>query len=251
MKRRELLNRSLAVTGAGGFLSIGAMGQAEAPKPSDPEPQVNDIAKYPKCNYCGMDRKRFHHSRMLLAYLDGTAEGVCSIRCAATSLTLNVGRGTKGIWVGDNASTDEIKPLTDENIANLAESDYFGFMRQNEKLLKHGKVTDYTQIYENNRLTLAFVFPLETPVDPRKGVFDYRVYDPDYFIDFGYVKDDPVELEGTLPAGCSWELKPMMTDEELEAKRNFLAQQPVDWVNQTGEDFGSLFARPVVVTCKS
>ena len=68
---------------------------------------------------------------------------------------------------------------------------------------------------------------------------------------FGYVKDDPVELEGTLPAGCSWELKPMMTDEELEAKRNFLAQQPVDWVNQTGEDFGSLFARPVVVTCKS
>ena len=146
---------------------------------------------------------------------------------------------------------DEIKPLTDENIANLAESDYFGFMRQNEKLLKHGKVTDYTQIYENNRLTLAFVFPLETPVDPRKGVFDYKVYDPDYFIDFGYVKDDPVELEGTLPAGCSWELKPMMTDEELEAKRNFLAQQPVDWVNQTGEDFGSLFARPVVVTCKS
>lgn len=146
---------------------------------------------------------------------------------------------------------EEIKPLTDENIANLAESDYFGFMRQNEKLLKHGKVTDYTQIYENNRLTLAFVFPLETPVDPRKGVFDYKVYDPDYFIDFGYVKDDPVELEGTLPAGCSWELKPMMTDEELEAKRNFLAQQPVDWVNQTGEDFGSLFARPVVVTCKS
>ena len=111
---------------------------------------------------------------------------------------------------------DEIKPLTDENIANLAESDYFAMMRQNNKPLPHGKVTDYTQIYENNRLTLAFVFPLETPVDPRKGVFDYKVYDPDYFIDFGYVKDDPVELEGTLPAGCSWELKPMMTDEELE-----------------------------------
>lgn len=144
---------------------------------------------------------------------------------------------------------DEIKPLTDENIANLAESDYFGFMRQDEKLLKHGKVTDYTQIYESGRLTLAFVFPLETPVDPRKGVFDYKVYDPDYFIDFAYMKDDPVELEGALPPGCKWELKPLLSDEELETKRNFLAQQPMDWVNQTGEDFGSLFARPVVVTC--
>ena len=28
---------------------------------------------------------------------------------------------------------DEIKPLTDENIANLAESDYFGFMRLDGK----------------------------------------------------------------------------------------------------------------------
>ena len=135
MKRRELLNRSLAVAGAGGFLSIGAMGQDEAPKPSDPEPQVNDIAKHPKCNYCGMDRKRFHHSRMLLAYLDGTAEGVCSIRCAATSLTLNVGRGTKGIWVGDNASTDEIKPLTDAEKANyLIGSSLRGVMTRRSKV---------------------------------------------------------------------------------------------------------------------
>ncbi len=121
---------------------------------------------------------------------------------------------------------DEIKPLTDENIANLAESDYFGFMRQNEKLLKHGKVTDYTQIYENNRLTLAFVFPLETPVDPRKACSTTRSMIPTTSFDFGYMKDDPVELEGALPPGCSWELKPLLTDEELEAKRNFLAQQP-------------------------
>lgn len=145
---------------------------------------------------------------------------------------------------------EEIKPLTEENIASLAESNYFGFLRQNSKLLPHGKVTDYTQIYENNLLTLAFVLPLATPVDPRKGSFDYKVYDPDFFISFDYMKDAPVELEGTLPQGCTWELKPVLTDEELEAKRNFLASKSIDWVNDTGEDFGSLFARPVVVTCK-
>lgn len=146
---------------------------------------------------------------------------------------------------------DEIKPLTDENIKSLAESNYFGFMRQGGKLLPHGAVADYAQTYDGSRLTLFFVLPLATPVDPRKGEFDYKVYDPDFFISFDYVKDAPVELEGTLPQGCSWELKPLLSDEELEAKRNFLSEKGKDWVNETGEDFGSLFARPVVVTCGS
>jgi|JI10StandDraft_1071094.scaffolds.fasta_scaffold38664_5 ABC-type uncharacterized transport system substrate-binding protein len=144
---------------------------------------------------------------------------------------------------------DEIKPLTDENIANLAESDYFGFMRLDGKALPHAPVTDYAQTYNANRLTLYFVLPLATPVDPRKGRFQYQVYDPDFFISFDYVKDDPVELEGKLPQGCRWELKPFMSDAEIEAKRNFLSEKGADWTNDTGEDFGSLFARPVVVTC--
>jgi ABC-type uncharacterized transport system substrate-binding protein len=145
---------------------------------------------------------------------------------------------------------EEIKPLTIENIKNLEESDFFGFMRLDGKRLPHGEVTDYVQTYNNNRLTLYFVLPLQTPVDPRRGAFNFKIYDPDFFIDFTYVKDDPVALEGTLPAGCSWELQPLLTDEELEQKRNFLAEKSVDWQNDTGEDFGSVFARPVAVTCK-
>lgn len=150
-----------------------------------------------------------------------------------------------------NYEPDEIKPLTDENISSLAESDYFGFMRMDGKALPHGKVTDYAQTYNANRLTLYFVLPLATAVDPRKGRFQYQVYDPDFFISFDYVKDDPVELEGSLPQGCNWELKPFLSDAEIEAKRNFLAEKGADWTNDTGEDFGSLFARPVVVTCGS
>ncbi len=144
---------------------------------------------------------------------------------------------------------DEIKPLTVENIESLAESNYFGHLRLDGKILAHGKVTDYAQTFNNNRLTLYFVLPLETPVDPRKGAFEARIYDPDFFIAFDYAKDDPVDLEGQLPQGCSMELKPFLSDAEIETKRNFLADKGVDWQNDTGEDFGSLFARPLVVTC--
>jgi ABC-type uncharacterized transport system substrate-binding protein len=148
-------------------------------------------------------------------------------------------------------SPDEIKPLTEENIKSLSESDYFVFMRQSGKLLPQGQVSNYAQTYNDARLTLFFDVPLATPVDPRAGEFDYKVYDPDFFIAFDYVKDDPTDMEGELPQGCSRELKPVLTDEELMAKRDFLASKDASWQNDTGEDFGSIFAQPVVVTCGS
>lgn len=135
MNRRHMITSVLAAAAAGSLGSTllaaqGGMGmgrgmgmgapaqKASAPaKPSDPEPNVNDIEKYPRCAYCNMDRKRFHFSRMLIAYEDGTVDGLCSIRCAMTSLTMNMSRGPKGFWVGDNASTTEIKPLIDAQTA--------------------------------------------------------------------------------------------------------------------------------------
>ena len=43
----------------------------------------NDIKKHPSCQYCGMDRKHFAHSRMLVHHKHGKSVGVCSIFCAA------------------------------------------------------------------------------------------------------------------------------------------------------------------------
>lgn len=80
-------------------------------KPADPQANVNDIEKYPKCPYCGMDRRQYHHSRMLIQYSDDLADGTCSLHCAAISLSLNVDREPKAIWVGDNAVAGEPKPL--------------------------------------------------------------------------------------------------------------------------------------------
>ena len=114
-----------------GAMAAGAQAQTAA----DAEPQVNDIEKYPKCGYCGMDRKQFHHSRMLVQYGNGAVEGVCSIRCLATSLARFVGRGTKGVWVGDNASAAETKPLCDAERAHyLVGSSLRGVMTRRSKV---------------------------------------------------------------------------------------------------------------------
>jgi len=70
--------------------------------------QVNDIKQQPSCKYCGMDRMKFNHSRMLIEYDDGTSIGTCSIHCAAVELALSIDKIPKALMVGDFISKDLI-----------------------------------------------------------------------------------------------------------------------------------------------
>lgn len=145
MDRRAALKLSLL---AGASLAVGTQ-QAQAAvcegdgtpnqfipkKPADPQANINDIEKYAKCPYCGMDRKQYHHSRMLVQYSDDLADGTCSLHCTAISLSLNIDREPKAIWVGDNAAPGEIKPLVEVDKATfLIGSKIPGVMTANSKV---------------------------------------------------------------------------------------------------------------------
>lgn len=145
MDRRDLLKLSLA---AGAGLAASAA-QAQAPacaadgtpaqfvpkRPADPKAAENDIEKFPKCPYCGMDRKQFHHSRMLVQYSDDLPDGTCSLHCAAISLAVNVDREPKAIYVGDNAAAGDQKPLVEVGKATfLVGSSLKGVMTKRSKV---------------------------------------------------------------------------------------------------------------------
>ena len=61
----------------------------------------DDVATQASCKYCGMDRKTFAHSRMLVTYEDGSSMGTCSLHCTAVELALNIDKTPKSIEVGD------------------------------------------------------------------------------------------------------------------------------------------------------
>jgi nitrous oxide reductase accessory protein NosL len=121
--RRQAL-KALAVTGLAGYaISRGSLAQAAAcegdgtpmqfiPKTKpDSDPLKDELAKYPKCPYCGMDRKQYHHSRHLIHYADDLVDGTCSLHCAAISLAINLDRGPKAIYAADFGAAAEVKPL--------------------------------------------------------------------------------------------------------------------------------------------
>ena len=120
MNRRDLLKIS-ALAGLG---AVAAGARAEAActtdgtpnqfipkKAADAQPLDNELTKYPKCPYCGMDRKEHHATRMLVQYSDDLVDGVCSIHCLSLSLGLNIDREPKLILGPDYASSAEPRPL--------------------------------------------------------------------------------------------------------------------------------------------
>lgn len=142
MNRRDLLKLS-ALTG---IAAVSTQARAEActtdgtpnqfipKKAPDAKPLENDIEKYQKCPYCGMDRKEHNKTRMLVQYSDDLADGVCSIHCLALSLSLNIDREPKGIWGPDFGSTVEPRPLLPvDNLTYLIGADLKHAMTKKSK----------------------------------------------------------------------------------------------------------------------
>jgi nitrous oxide reductase accessory protein NosL len=61
----------------------------------------SDIEDHRSCAHCGMDRKAYGFSRMLVQYDDGAVAGVCSLHCAVSELDANPGRTVKTLLVAD------------------------------------------------------------------------------------------------------------------------------------------------------
>jgi copper chaperone NosL len=64
----------------------------------------DDIDAHRSCASCGMDRKAYGYSRMLIQYEDGTMVGTCSLHCAVVKLDANPGRTVKSLLVADRDS---------------------------------------------------------------------------------------------------------------------------------------------------
>jgi nitrous oxide reductase accessory protein NosL len=77
---------------AGLFLLTGIAAYGQVPP---------DVQAHKNCKYCGMDREKFAHSRMLIEYGDGSSFGSCSIHCAAIDMAQALDKQPKAIQVGD------------------------------------------------------------------------------------------------------------------------------------------------------
>lgn len=146
-ERRQIL-RILAATGAtAGVAALSSPAVAATcehdgtplqfvPKTMpDSKPLDNELTKYPKCPYCGMDRRQYQHSRHLVHYQDDRVDATCSLHCTALSLALNLDRGPKAVYAADFGAKADPKPLINVDEATyLVGSKLPGVMTKQSKV---------------------------------------------------------------------------------------------------------------------
>ena len=58
-----------------------------------------------------------------------------------------------------------------------------------DKLVQLKEPVDYSVDYDKTLLTLHFTLPLETPLDPKGKDVAVDVYDPSFFVAFGFATE--------------------------------------------------------------
>lgn len=147
---------------------------------------------------------------------------------------------------GKPPTREELAPLAKTNVESLAEFDYFTFAKHNNAKASFAPPEDFWLEADDKKIvTMHFTLPLETPLAAQKP-FSFQVYDPTYFVSFGFEKQNPVTLGQQAPAGCSaglHEPKPLVTTDTQKLSEAFFNNM------SPGADFGVKLATRVVVAC--
>jgi nitrous oxide reductase accessory protein NosL len=68
----------------------------------------DDLEKHRSCAHCGMDRKAYGYSRMLIVSANGNQTGVCSLHCAVTEMNAHPEQKIAELLVADRNTHDII-----------------------------------------------------------------------------------------------------------------------------------------------
>jgi ABC-type uncharacterized transport system substrate-binding protein len=126
---------------------------------------------------------------------------------------------------GDGQLTDEeLAPLAKVNVESLAEYAFFTYLTIGGEELKFLTPDEYWLQFHDSRLTLYYTLPLATPAAV-KGTAKLEIFDPEYFVAFTFLPEDPVALD-VAPAGCAATFHP---PQELDAQTmTILGAIPMD-----------------------
>jgi ABC-type uncharacterized transport system substrate-binding protein len=148
---------------------------------------------------------------------------------------------TQGVF-----TREELRPLAKVNVESLKEYAYFTYAKVNGRTQKDAFLdpVDYFLDYDQKQtvLTLHFTLPFKTPVKAK--ALDIEVYDPEFFIDFGFADKDPVRLVGA-PAACAASIEKPRDD-------NFPVTLRLDKAFTSSEaniGMGARFANRIAVKC--
>jgi ABC-type uncharacterized transport system substrate-binding protein len=155
---------------------------------------------------------------------------------------------TTGLQKTNGTFTREtLQPLAKVNVDTLKDYAYFTYAKINGREQKgaFGAPVDYWLEYDPKEtvLTLHFTLPFKKPIKATSVEID--VYDPEFFIDFGFAKKKPVTLVGA-PTQCK-----LATDKPPDSNfpSLFFKLDPSLVTSEANIGMGASFANRIWVDC--
>lgn len=145
-------------------------------------------------------------------------------------------------------SDDELKPLAKVNVESLKEFDFFTFLSVGETDAAFVPPEEYWLEFHNGQLTLFFTLPLTAPMAVGAKT-TLEIFDPEYFVAFDFVKQDPISLRDAPPNCSAVHHRPQELDAGTAA---ILSQIPADQRDLPADLQAAAqgMANYVAVTCK-
>ncbi len=140
----------------------------------------------------------------------------------------------------------ELQPLAQVNIDSLKQYAYFTYLKIDGRTQKDAfsKPTDYWLDYDpkDTVLTLHFTLPFNKPAKARR--LTVEIYDPEFFIDFGFADKNPVKLVGAPPQCTLTDEKPTdgFFSSTFKLDKSFMT-------SEANIGMGMNFANKISVTC--
>lgn len=98
-------------------------------------------------------------------------------------------------------SPEELAGLAAENIKQLKDWHYFAVVESGGKKAALAPVTEYAMTWGDGRLSLDMTLRLTKPLDPVAKPVRFAFFDPSYYIDLVFARNEPLRLAGP-PEHC-------------------------------------------------
>jgi ABC-type uncharacterized transport system substrate-binding protein len=144
-------------------------------------------------------------------------------------------------------SKETLAGLAAENVKQLKEWHYFTVVESGGKRAPLAPVTEYAMTWGDGRLTLEMTLRLSKPLDPTAKPVRFAFFDPTYYIDLVFAREEGLRLSGP-PARCR-----ARVDVPDTAGGTFVADEIANAMrpdpNKPQESLGARFAEWVSLDC--
>jgi ABC-type uncharacterized transport system substrate-binding protein len=148
-------------------------------------------------------------------------------------------RNSDGIY-----DREELKELADVNITSLQEFGFFTFPQLAGQQVECNQPKDYWLEHKDGTLTLHFTLPLKEPAPKAKRKdFHFTVYDPTFYVAFGFAKENPIRMAASLT-----ECKAEISKPEIQAPAKSLSESVMSQNNNL-LGMGQAYAETVRLKC--